>query len=160
MGAVAFTSPRKLRVEDELSDFFCGMSLIDEWAHNRATKASLQGTAVVYVVFCGDIPAGLYSLSAHSVLREEVKQGWLKRNTPYRILAVLLGMLGVDERFKGQGLGASLLGDAIRRSLLVSEQIGARALLVDPVDEGSEAFYAKYGFRHLAGSQRMFLPLV
>lgn len=113
----------------------------------------------MYVVCCEGIVAGPYSLSAHSVVRDEVQGGWLRRNVPESIPTVLLGMLGVDERFQGQRLGASLLGDAIRRAMLVAQQVGAKALLVDPFDGAARAFYQKYGFREVPGQGRMYLSL-
>ena len=103
--------------------------------------------------------AGLYSLSAHAVVRDEVHGGWLRRNAPESIPAVLLGMLGVDQQFQGQHLGSSLLGDAMARALSVAQQVGAKALLVDPVDDAARSFYEKYGFREVPGQRRMFISL-
>lgn len=155
----AFEAPRKLSPDDSLEDFCCGVPMVDDWARSRAHGAERHGTAVVYVVRSGDVVAGLYSLSSHSVVREDVKGGWLKRNASESIPTILLGMLGVDRRFQGQHLGSSLLGDAIRRSTLVAEQIGARALLVDPVDDAARRIYEKYGFKAIPGMDRMFIPL-
>lgn len=155
----AFEAPRKLTADDDLSNFCCGMAVVDEWARNRAHGAERNGTAVVYVVGCDGAVAGLYSLCTHSVVRDDVGGGWLRRNTPEAIPAILLGMLGVDKRFQGERLGASLLGDALRRSLMVADQVGAKALLVDPVDERARAFYGKYGFKDIPGMGRMFVPL-
>jgi len=156
---MAFTKPRVLSDGDNLDGFESGDDVVDAWVRRRAHSAAHQGTAITYVVFEDGNIAGLYSLSAHSVLREDVRGGWLKRNVPEQIPAILLGMLGVDTRSQGKGLGASLLGDAIRRSQLVAEQIGARALLVDPASEEVVSFYEKFGFRRLPGSTRLFLPL-
>lgn len=154
-----FEAPRKLMQEDRLDSFYCGVEVVDDWAHNRAASAEDNGTAVVYVVCCEGEVAGLYSLSAHSVLRNQVSGGWLRRNAPESIPAVLLGMLGVDKRYQGKGLGASLLGDALRRSMNVAREIGAKALLVDPFDENAAAFYEKYGFRHVPNQECMFVSL-
>lgn len=155
----AFEGPRKLTADDDTSSFCCGGALVDEWAQKRAHRAESNGTAVVYVVCRDGSVAGLYSLSTHSVARDEVSGGWLKRNAPEAIPAILLGMLGVDRRFQGEHLGVSLLGDALRRSMTVADQIGAKALLVDPADDKARAFYEKYGFKDVPGMDRMFLPL-
>lgn len=80
------------------------------------------------------------------------------RNSPSQVPAVLLGMMGVDEKFKGLGLGASLLKDAIENALKISALAGARALIVDPVDDEA-AFYAHFGFVTLPGTNRMALKL-
>lgn len=154
-----FEAPRKLLPTDSLDDFHCGVDVVDAWAHARAREAEARGTAVVYVVFSEGEAAGLYSLCSHSVDRADVQGGWLRRNAPASIPAILLGMLGVDERFKGNGLGRSMLADAIRRSIAVSEQIGAKALLADPVNQAARSFYEKYGFRPVPGMDRMFVSL-
>lgn len=156
---VAFEAPRKLTPADSLEGFHCGVALIDDWVRMRAHDAERHGTAVVYVSHCEGIPAGVYSLSAHAIVRSEVQGGWLRRNAPESIPAALLGMLGVDERFQGCGLGASLLSDAIKRSLTAAAQIGIKALLVDPFDDTAQAFYRKYGFAQIPGLDRMFIPL-
>ena len=154
-----FEAPRKLLPGDDLSGFSCGVSLVDEWVHTRAHSAEKNGTGVVYVVRVGEKVAGIYSLCSHAVAREEVEGGWLRRNTPEAIPAILLGMLGVDKAYQGEHLGSSLLKDAIQRSLFVAEQIGAKALLVDPADRDALRFYEKYGFAQVPGTSRMFLPL-
>lgn len=142
-----------------MAEFQSGVALVDTWAQSRAQRAQKTGTAVVYVVYADGRIAGFYSLSAHSAQREDVGGGWLKRNAPEQIPAILLGMLGVDTACQGLGLGKSLLRDAIMRAMTTSKQIGARALLVDPVDEKVAKFYKRYGFRELAGTTRLALPL-
>lgn len=159
LGMTRFTPPTAPLDPDDLSAFCSGQSIVDEWAHKRAHRAARQGTAVAYVVRVDGFPVGLYSLSAHSVLGSDMAGGWLRRNVPEHIPAVLLGMLGVDRGFQGMGLGKSLLRDAILRSRHVSEEIGARALLVDPADDGTAGFYERYGFEELSRTDRLFLPL-
>ena len=72
---------------------------------------------------------------------------------------VLLGMLGVDARFQGQGLGSALLADAIARSLGIADSLGAKALVVDPADDAARSFYERHGFAPIPGSDRLYLPL-
>lgn len=156
---VGFEKPRKLIDDDSLEGFHCGVPVVDSWVQRRAKTAEKNGTAVVYVVCCDGQVAGLYSLSAHAVMRDEVRGGWLRRNAPESIPAVLLGVLGVDQRFQGQHLGSSLLGDAMARALSVAQQVGAKALLVDPADDAARSFYEKYGFREIPGQRRMFISL-
>lgn len=64
--------------------------------------------------------------------------------------------LGTQHRLEGFDCGKpspddwllrhALLQDAIRRTLLVAEQAGIRALLTHPVDEDAAHFYARFGF--------------
>lgn len=160
MGRVTFSKPRKLATDDDFSGFCCGNPDIDAWLRNRAVRARRQGAAVTYVTTDSEgVVAGFYALSAISVSRAEVAGGWLRRNVPGQIPCVLLGMLGVDERFKGKGLGAQLLRDAVMRSMAAADVIGARAMVVDPADEQARSFYKHYGFRDLLGTECMYIPL-
>ena len=155
----AFTRPVQLPPGDSIEGFRCGSELVDRWAKEYAPSARKHGTAVVYVSYCDGRPAGFYTLSTHSVLRADISGGWFARNAPQQIPAILLGMLGVDEDFQGTGLGAALLRDAILNAIKVANLAGARALLVDPVDNRVRGFYEHFGFRELAGTNRMALKL-
>ena len=160
MGMSMFSEPSRLAADDRLEDFRCGMQVVDDWVARHARMAERQGTAVVYVSRDGQgRVAGLYSLSAHSVDRAKVAGGWLRRNVPDRIPAILLGMLGVDVHFQRQGLGRMLLHDAVVRSMSIAGQVGARALVVDPADDAAARFYERNGFRPIPGSERMFFKL-
>lgn len=158
MGELAFTKPRPLEDEDVLDGFCCGLPMVDEWVQRRARTARKAGTAIMYVSFSGDTMAGFYTLSSQSMIRSDVR-GWLSRNAPDQIPVILLGMLGVDERFQGHGLGKNLLLDASKRALSVSQTIGARALVVDPASEAAASLYRSCGFRDVPGSSRMYARL-
>lgn len=158
MGCLTFERPRPLSEEDSVEGFRCGAEVVDAWVAHHALRARALGTAVVYASFCDKRLAGLYSLSSQSISREEAS-GWIARNAPLQIPVILLGMLGVDEAFQGQGLGRDLLLDAVRRAESVACQIGARAIVVDPIDDSARAFYERYGFRLIPRSGRMFAKL-
>ena len=50
-------------------------------------------------------------------------------------------------RYQGQGIGKSLLQDAIRRSLSAADLIGVRALLVHAIDQTAVTGYSRFGFK-------------
>jgi ribosomal protein S18 acetylase RimI-like enzyme len=72
--------------------------------------------------------------------------------------AVRMGRLAVDAAFKGQGLGAALLADALTRA--AHAEIAAYALLVAAKDATAAAFYRHHGFIALPDSPlTLFMPL-
>lgn len=156
---ISFSRPAPLSPGQNMEGFSCGVEEIDFWVQHYASNARKRGTAVVYVSYCQENIAGFYTLSTHSVARAEVTGGWVVRNTPDQIPALLLGMLGVDTKFQGLGLGAALLRDAILNAFKVAELAGAKILVVDPINESSRTFYEHYGFAALPGTKRMFLRL-
>ena len=49
--------------------------------------------------------------------------------------------------------------DALKRSYEASLDLGPFAVVVDPMDEDAEAFYAKYDFIKLPGSGKMIIAM-
>lgn len=64
----------------------------------------------------------------------------------YPVPVVILARLAVSKQDQGQGIGAALLQDAIRRTLVIAEQAGIRAMLTHPIDEDATRFYTRFGF--------------
>lgn len=159
MAVNAFTKPVQLASGVGITNFHCGDSVVDGWVSKHSSTARKRGTAVIYATYCGEDVAGFYTLSTHSVVRSEVGGGWIVRNAPEQIPAVLLGMMGVDEKYKGCGLGAQLLRDAILNAMKIANLAGARALIVDPTGEQAAAFYRHFGFGEIKGTNRMAIRL-
>lgn len=153
-------APRRLAEDDRLEGFECGEPIVDDWLFERALRAQRAGTATVYVC-CTEQGrlAGYYTLSACSVDRS-LANGWLSRNAPEQIPAILLGRLGVDVRWQGRGLGRDLLLDAVKRSRLVATQVGAKAMIVEPASRHASDFYLKYGFKKFDKADLMYARLV
>jgi GNAT superfamily N-acetyltransferase len=66
---------------------------------------------------------------------------------PDPIPVMVLGRLAVDFRAQGIKLGASLLKDAVTRSMIVAQHIGTRAILVHAINDRARQFYEHYGFK-------------
>ena len=92
-----FTFPRRLTMEDDIDGFDCGLPVVNNWLRNQLKNAGRQHTAVAYATFSNGVLAGFYTLSAYGINHTEAN-GWLKRNSPDPIPAILLGMLGVEHR--------------------------------------------------------------
>ena len=103
--------------------------------------------------------AAYYTLASASVLLADLPEALAKKLPRYpSVPAVRMGRLAVDQAFKGQGLGAALLADALRRAL--TAEIAAYALVVDAKDETAARFYAHHGFIALPEQPLfLFIPL-
>jgi predicted GNAT family N-acyltransferase len=73
--------------------------------------------------------------------------------------ATLLGRLAVNRRDQKQGIGEILLLDALRRSYILSEQIGSIAMVVDALNRNASAFYQQYGCIPLSDQSKLFMPM-
>ncbi len=155
-----FHRARAINAGDDCSSFDCGEPTLNDWLQSRALKNEMAGASRTFVSVdeTGSV-AGYYCLSASSLNREEVA-GKVGRNMPMPIPVILIGRLAVDDRFKGQGLGASLLQDAIAKGIEAAHLVGARAFIVDALNESAERFYLKFGFAHMPPTSRRAMYLL
>jgi predicted GNAT family N-acyltransferase len=157
---LSFRTPRPLINSDDVSKFDCGEQSLNNWLHLRAIKNQTTGASRTFVSIDSenDSIAGYYCLSASS-LRQEDAPSKVTRNMPDPVPVILIGRLAVDQAFKGNGLGASLLKDALLKGIEVSQIVGARAIIVDALDEDAERFYSKFGFALMppASKRAMYL---
>ncbi len=145
-------------------EFSCGHEILDEYLKKQANQDIRKRLAMCFIL--SDEPKdnrvkGYYTLSNSSIPREYIPDD-LQRRFPqaYKVIpATLLGRLARDRNFTKQGLGEKLLIDALYRSYLASRELGSFAVVVDPIDEFAEQFYAGYGFTKLPDSGKMFLPM-
>lgn len=158
---MSFRAPRALIGADDTASFECGAASLNDWLRNRALKNEQTGASRTFVSISSDdnTVAGYYCLSASSLLLDDAPGG-VRRNMPDPIPVILIGRLAVDLRFAGQGLGASLLQHAMVKGLEASRIIGARAFIVDAIDDAAESFYAKFGFTRLPPSSKRAMYLL
>ena len=130
--------------------------------------SSLQGqhlkkrAAIPFVITPdGTTIAGYYTLSQYAVQLDEIPMEVAKRLPKYPMVpATLLGRLAVSSGFRGQGHGATLLMDALYRTLHHSREVASAGVIVDAKDAAAFAFYKKYGFLELPRTdRRLFLPM-
>ena len=78
---------------------------------------------------------------------------------PQPIPVILLGQLTVDTDYQGRGLGSDLLIDAARRAMSAADVIGARAIIVQALNEEAKSFYERFGFRPFSDREPLMLAL-
>jgi GNAT superfamily N-acetyltransferase len=140
--------PRPLERNDIREGFHCGVASLDTWLIEHAPGADAAGSARTYVVIDEeqDRVVGYYALTVASLERTEATGRASKGMPRHPIPSMLLARLAVDESARGEGLGSTLLADAMQRTLLVAEETGMRLLLVHAVNEDARSFYLHYGF--------------
>lgn len=150
------TGPTPISRRHDLSHFACGVDSLDSWLRRRARLNETRGGARTYVVCDGDFVVAFYSLAASSVERTRVSSR-VGRNMPDPIPAILLGQLAVDTHYQGRGLGSDLVVDAGKRALAAADLIGARAVIVQALDDRARAFYEHFGFRQFSDREPLML---
>ena len=142
--------PRPLSEDDERHHFDCGRDSLNAWFrrhawHNHA--AGMSRISVICDVATGLI-AGYVTLSAAQIEREFLAKAH-QRNKPEPVPATLLGQLGIDKAYQGQGHARSLLLFALTTALRASRDVGSFGVLTHPLDEEVRQFYLRWGFENV-----------
>ncbi len=142
--------------------FSCGLEPLDAYLHNQAGQDFKKRAAVPFVITPdGKTVAGYYTLSQYAVQLDAMPSELARKWPKYPVVpATLLGRLAVSTQFRGRGLGALLLMDALYRALRHSKELASAGVVVDAKDAAASAFYIKYGFLQLPKvERRLFLPM-
>ena len=143
---MSLSAPQVLNSSHRISHFDCGKPALNEWLVRHAGQAQSSGSARTFVVSDSDEIAGYYSLTVGQVDSIEAPTRIRKGMGQYPVPVVLLARLAVSLHHQGRGIGRGLLQDAVRRTLVIAEQAGIRALLAHPINENASRFYLRFGF--------------
>ena len=95
----------------------------------------------------------------HTLVMTQVRQEEIPHNKPLikrAIPVILLGQIGIELSFQGQGWGDLLLTDAQAKVDQISTKIGLRALMLDARNERLAQWYESRDFVRFPQSLRMF----
>lgn len=126
--------------------FDCGHQGLNRYLCRFALSNQVAGSAQTYVATSGDRLVGYYSLAVGAVTHAEAPVRVAKGLARHPIPVMLLARLAVDHTAKGQGLGATLLHDALARTLQAADIAGIRALLVHAKNDEARRFYEHFDF--------------
>ena len=152
--------PEALDAGHRLETFDCGKPALNEWLAHHARQAQASGSAKTFIVADDERIVGYFSLTVGQVDTLEAPERIHKGLGRYPILVVILTRLAVSIQDQGRGIGVGMLQDAIRRTLLISEQAGIRAMLTHPIDEDAACFYQRFGFVASPLRERQLLLLL
>jgi GNAT superfamily N-acetyltransferase len=157
---LSLNAPEPLTAQHRLEDFDCGQPPLNDWLIQHARQAHTSGSARTFVVASGHEVKAYYSLAVGQIDTQEVPERVRRGMGQYPIPVVLLARLAVDKSCQAMGIGAGLLRDAIRRSILISDQAGVRAILTHPLTESAARFYQNFGFIPSPTGERHWLLLL
>ena len=146
---IRFAGPELLDRGHPINGFESGEGSLDVWLARHARAASGSGSAKTYVITDREQEGrvvGYHALTGASVEHQEATDRAAKGTGQYKIPAVLLARLAVDQSVQGRGIGALLLRDAMLRAVSVSEEVGIRLLLAHALNDAARSFYTRFGF--------------
>ncbi|MDF5714964.1 MAG: GNAT family N-acetyltransferase [Rhizonema sp. NSF051] len=142
---MSLKAPSPLADTHLLDDFDCGVASLNDWLKRRAVANQKNNASRTYVVTDGQKVIAYYCLSSGALALSHTPSS-IKRNMPDPVPVAILGRLGVDTAWKGQGLGVALLQDAVLRTMQAAEIVGIRGIVVHAISEEAKQFYEHYGF--------------
>ena len=139
--------------------FDCGVESLNLYIQKFANQDQKRSLTRVYVLADQKEIIGYYSISAHSVLRDNLPED--QKLGGYDTLPfLLLGRLAVAQKRQGQGYGDALIIHAFQTTVHAAEQVGVMGMVVDAKDDKAVSFYEGFGFMRLSGTpNRLVLPL-
>jgi len=141
--------------------FSCGVAALDDWFRLRAGQDEKRNVVRIFVAVDDQHGiVGFYSLSSFTIAIADLPPEVAKRLPRYEAIpAALIGRLARDQRVSGEGVGALLLADAIRRVMGASRSLAVFAIVVDAMDERAANFYRAFGFESFPNRPlRLFMP--
>jgi GNAT superfamily N-acetyltransferase len=140
-------APEPLAIQHRLEGFDCGQPTLNHWLTHHARQAQASGSARTFVVADqDDRVAGYFSLTVGQIDTAEAPDRLRQGMGRFPLPVVILARLAVSSDQQGLGIGVGMLQDAIRRTLLIAEQAGIRAILTHPLNENAAGFYKRFGF--------------
>lgn len=158
---MVFRGPEPLGASHLLHGFNCSNAALDDWLIRYARQAQASGSAKTFVIVSdAQQVVGYFSLTVGQIDTLEAPERFRQGMGQYPLPVVILARLAVSTAVQGQGIGLGLLKDAIRRTLLISENAGIRAMMTHPIDEAAVRFYKRFGFvASPTGDQQLLLLL-
>ena len=146
--SVRFGDPEPLGGTHTLDGFDCGVESLNVWRSEHARGAVATGSARLFVTVDRERGrvCGYHALAAAAIAHEQATGRARKGQPRHPIPVVLLTRLAVDTSVQGQGIGARLLQDVMRRALRASEAVAMGVLLVHALNDPARGFYERWGF--------------
>jgi GNAT superfamily N-acetyltransferase len=157
---IGLSAPHPLAAGHALEGFDCGRPSLNDWLVKHARQAQGSGSANTYVVTEGARVVGYYSLAVGQIDTLEASDRVRKGMGGYPVPVVILARMAVARQDQGRGIGVGMLQDAIRRTLIVAEQAGVRALLTHPIGDEAARFYLRFGFETSPAREQQLLLLL
>lgn len=142
--------------------FDCGVSELNAFLQNHALqnqKKNIGKTRVGHSKGSVSI-MGYYTIATASMDPSSLPLKFSKSIPKYPVPCVLLARLAADLRYRGTGVGSSLMKHAMARSYVISKHAGAFALIAHAKDENAADFYRRCGFASLpVNPLHLFIPM-
>jgi GNAT superfamily N-acetyltransferase len=136
----------KIAAHHAVEGFDCGQEALNRYLVRFALANQRTSTAQTYLGLADSRVIGFYTLVVGEIAFDDAPERLGKGLARHPIPVMLLARLAVSNAWRGQGLGAGLLKDAMRRTAQAADIAGIRAFAVHAKDDAAAAFYRRIDF--------------
>lgn len=137
----------KLDRTHAVAQFASGEPDLDRFLIRHALQAQSANSSQTYLAVIGEAVTGYYTLVVGQVERAQAPLRVYIDLPRDSIPLLILSRLAVHKDWRGRGLGAGLLRDALSRTLQAAGIVGASALAVHAKDDAAVAFCKHFEFK-------------
>lgn len=131
-----------LNAHHNKSAFDCGNDDINHYLKTMASQHHKRGVARVHILADETTIIGFFTLTNTMMDNSNL----LIKRCPKQIPAILIGRIGVDKTYQGQGFSKLLLSNALKKIKSMSLDSGIMFAIVDAKNDGLANYYQQYGF--------------
>ena len=149
--------------------FSCGVERLDNFLKLTAKRQQTEDMTRVHVILADGDPAILGYHAINLGMMEVTELARRPRGAPAHgeLPVLFLGQVAVSQSVQGQGLGSILMHHVFEKACRISDAAGCFALVLDVMDDGGEAafarrcaWYREFGFQDFASrAGRMFMTM-
>lgn len=132
----------RLAKHHDRQNFDCGQDDINTYLKNFANQHTKKNIAKVHILIDENNPnqiVGFYNLSNTELVMKIT-------GYPNKIPAILIGKLGVNKAFQGQGFSKVLLSHALNKIKTLSLDTGIAFVIIDVKTDELANYYKRFGF--------------
>jgi ribosomal protein S18 acetylase RimI-like enzyme len=142
--------------------FDCGNTPLNIFLQKTVRQHITKGMSRTFVLIDDGNPKeilGFYTLSICEVETDYLPPTIAKKY-PDQVPDLKLARLAVSTKYQCKGYGNYLIGSAVEKVILISENVGIIGLFVDAKDDHAQRYYEQFGFIALNGNPLiLFLPM-
>jgi len=145
--------------------FDCGSAPLNRFLRQTARQHAERGISRTFVLVEDAAPApkpilGFFSLNICEESTSVLPESIAKMLPDHGVGGVRVRRLAVAKSHQRQGLGKTLLAEALKKFDAISHAAGGIGLFVDAKDRAAKRFYERFGFVVLPPDEpQLFMPL-
>lgn len=141
-----------LNQSHDRASFDCGNEPMNRYLKTMASQHAKKGISATHILADGATIKAFYTLSNTQIINDGLIKGY-----PNDIPAILLGRIGIDKAYQGQGLLQVVLVDVFAKVKQFKQISGMAFIVIDAkTDQLFNYYQQKVGFLPLVGNRLVY----